>query len=182
MKHFKLAIVLLIIGILLVVTGNSLLVYKLLNNEKIEEEKIIRNIKTEYKVFKEDVQLFSKVKEEYDSKVSSNLFLETIDEYPNWIKNIDSYTKIINKLDKDSKYLKNNCINKSHIDKGTLNKCSAFMLAYEECVNTYVNDIEDFNNKIVEFSKNYDKVKLTEYKLKFDRVDINNDGEYTVIE
>ena len=178
MKHFKLAIFLLIVGILLVVCGNSLLVFKLMDNKKENEEKFVKTVDEKYNLLKKDIESFNKVREQYDTKVSANLFIETIDEYSNWIKEIDSYTKVINKIDKDSKYLKDNCVNKTYTDKETNNKCSAFVIAYESSINLYVNDITEFNKKIEEFKKEIDDEKIVEYDLKYKLTDINKDGKF----
>ena len=178
MKHFKLAIILLIIGIAFIVSGNSLLVYKLLNNEKLDGEKLVKNIEKNYESFKKNVEVFNSKKEEYDSKVASNLFAETTEDYSKWIEIIDDYTKIIVNMDNNSKFLKENCVNKSHADKEVMNKCSAYMIAYEECVNIYVTDISEFNSKIEEFSEENKDDKLVEYELEYSKVDLNNDGKF----
>ena len=172
----KIGIVVLILAIALIVTGNSILVYNLMNEEKINVKKIGANIRKDYNVFKKDIESFNKAREEYDDKVASNLFFETIEEYDDWIKVIDDYTKVINKIDEDSKYLRENCVNKSYADEEIRNKCSAFVLAYEESINSYVKDVTGFNEQIDEIVKNITEDKIKEYNLSYEYIDLNFDG------
>ena len=155
----KIAIGTLVLAIALIVTGNSLLVCNLLNKEKTDMKKIGANIKKDYKVFKKDIEAFNEIREEYDEKVASNLFAETIDEYDEWIKVIDKYTDTIKKIDEDLNH-----------------KCSAFIIAYEESINMYVKDVTGFNEQISDIIETVKEEKIKEYNLTYKYVDINFDG------
>ena len=175
----KLAVALLVLAVALIVTGNSVLVYNLMKKEKINLKEITASIKKDYKIFKKDIEDFNTKKEEYDDQVASNLFLETVEEYDKWIKVIDSYTKVINQIENDSETLKQNCINKTYVDEETKNKCDAFILAYEESINSYVKDINGFNNELSSIKSNLkksEKEKISEYNLSYEYIDINSDG------
>ena len=172
----KIAIGTLVLAIALIVTGNSLLVCNLLNKEKTDMKKIGANIKKDYKVFKKDIEAFNEIREEYDEKVASNLFAETIDEYDEWIKVIDKYTDTIKKIDEDSKELKETCVNKAYADEDLNHKCSAFIIAYEESINMYVKDVTGFNEQISDIIETVKEEKIKEYNLTYKYVDINFDG------
>lgn len=172
----KVAIVTLILAIALIVTGNSILVYNLMNKEKLDLKKMTASIKKEYNIFKKDIESFNEKKDEYDEKVASNLFAETVEEYDKWIEVIDSYTKVIDKIDEDSKALKEKCINKTYADEDIKNKCNAFVVAYEESINSYVKDINGFNEELKKINDNLKESKKSEYDLSYEYVDINSDG------
>ena len=172
----KVAIVTLVLAIALIVTGNSLLVYNLMNKEELDLKKMTASIKKEYNIFKKDIESFNEKKEEYDEQVASNLFAETVEEYDKWIEVIDSYTKTIDKIENDSHSLKQKCINKTYADEDIKNKCNAFVLAYEESINSYVKDIMGFNKELNDIKNNLKETKISEYDLSYDYVDINSDG------
>lgn len=172
----KIAIVALIMAVALIVTGNSILVYNLMQKEKIDLKKISASVKKDYSLFKKDIESFNKKREEYDEKVASNLFLETIEEYDNWVEIINSYTKTINKIDEDARTLKEKCINKAYTDEDLKNKCSAFIIAYEESINSYVKDITGFNKEVSNIKIKLNEDNISEYEISYDYVDINSDG------
>ena len=82
-------------------------------------------------------------------------------------------------------------MNESYSDQDANNKCNAYIINYEKTVNSFISDIEFFNNKIDEYNNwiiseneeldnedKYTKVeryKATKYK---EYIDINNDGTY----
>ena len=175
----KLAIGALVLAVALIVTGNSILVYNMMQKEKIDLKKVSASIKKDYNAFKKDIETFNEQKIEYEDKVAANLFLETIEEYDDWIKVIDSYTETIKKIEKDSKELREMCINKTYTDEATKNKCNAFIVAYEESINSYVKDINGFNEEVSNIRVNLkksEKEHITEYELKYEYIDINSDG------
>ena len=87
---------------------------------------------------------------------------------------------IINRMILDNKtdtnYLKEKCIRKNYTDEDLKNKCDAFIIAYEESVNFYVKDINNFNEQLSDINNQIEDKELNKYKQIYQYVDINSDG------
>ena len=86
--------------------------------------------------------------------------------------NIKNNTKNVKILDKNCK---NNIFNDSIIN----NICNTYKLTYEQIINVYVNDIENFNN-LVDTYNNETKLNLKKFtSSNVDKyIDYNKDGKY----
>ena len=180
-NYKKISIALFIVALVLIVTGNSILVYQTVSKNGYNKEELQKNLTASLNNFKKKADDFSNVREEYSDNVESSIFVETIDEYDNWIKEIDNYTEMVEDIDKSSEYLKKVCLNHYYSEQEIKNKCDAFIVAYETMINYYVQDINSFNNNLDEISKELNK-KLSGYNLKYDFTDINSDGKYIGME
>lgn len=180
----KVRIILIVLLCLLVVGGivfASISIINKTNTDKKEQEKIEKEIVDNFDNFKEAVEAFNVEWSTYNSVIKPDINKNTVYQYDGWILSLDSYTETVDKIEELSKVYKNNCINKHYANTNVQNKCGAFMVAYEKAINTYVSDIEDFNDKIDEINKS-EKKDLKKYELKYKQVDINNDNEYSKIE
>ena len=179
----KVKIVLITLLCLLVVGGivfASISVINQTNKDKKKQEKIEKEIIDNFDKFKEAVEGFNVEWSTYNSIIKSDINKNTVYQYDGWILSLDTYTESLDKIEEASKVYKKNCINKYYVNHNVNNKCEAFMIAYEQAVNTYVEDIEDFNKKIEEINES-DKKELKTYELKYKKVDINNDKEYSIV-
>ena len=173
----KNAVIIIISSILVIgiIVGIVLVSNKIKENNKIKKEKE-NNIVENYFKFKEKVEDFNMQRKIYTNQVDSDLFVESVYKYEDWIKELDAFTEKIEAVESVSGYLKENCVNKLYDNQDVKNKCDAFIIAYETAFNYYVKDVMHFNESMEEFSsksKTYDK-----YELNYEYVDINKDGKF----
>ena len=177
MKNRSIVIILVVIGVFCIVSGSSMMVYNTINeqnkNKKQAEELIVKG----HSVFKNEIESFNQARTDFYEKVISDMFIETVENYDEWIKVIDEYTATVDKVEEKSKNLKGACVTKFYSSLDVRNKCDSFVIAYETAVNYYTKDIKAFNESIIDFNKNLDN-KLNEYELKYEFTDINDDGKY----
>lgn len=180
MKKRKVAVLLLIFGIVLIALGIGIYIYDEVINTRQDKKQLQSNISENYEIFKKSVDYFNATRTTYYSEVVENLFPETVeDEYDNWITILDDYTKKVDEVEKSSSYLKKECINKYHSNKDITNKCNAFIIAYETVINYYTKDINSFNEVLTSYRREYDeKNEIKDYSSKYDYIDINLDGEF----
>lgn len=180
----KVRIILIVLLCLLVVGGivfTSVSVINKINKDKKEQEKIENEIVDNFDAFKEAIEEFNVEWSTYNSVIKPDINKNTEYQYDGWILSLDSYTEAVDKIEKLSKVYKKNCVNKYYANQSVNNKCEAFVVAYEKAINSYVKDIEDFNEKIDEINESA-KEDLKKYDLKYEKVDLNNDKEYSEVE
>lgn len=176
-------IVLIVLLCLLVVLGivfASISVINKANKQKKEQERLEKEIVDNFDKFKEAIEGFNVEWSTYNSVIKSDINKNTVYQYDGWILSLDTYTESVDNVEKASDVYKKNCINKYYVTPQLRNKCDAFIIAYEKAINTYVADIEDFNEKIDEINKS-EKKDLKKYELKYKQIDINNDKKYEKI-
>lgn len=173
------AIVFTIMGILLIISGLSLIVYKQLNgnNNKDKESNILK----EYEIFKNKVENFNTIRDSYYNVVAKNLYPESVEtDYDDWVEYLDKYTKATDEVNNVSTNLKNNCVNFYYSNKDVNNKCQSFIIAYETTINYYTKDVLAFNENLNLYRRNsYNNNKdVKDYDLKYDYVDIDSNGKF----
>ena len=168
--------------------------YKNNKAQSIEEENIIATeIKNVYESFKIKTEEFSTKRDLINSDISEYVSYYTGIEknYNDMIEELKEYENLVIEVEDAAVYLKKHCLNESYSDQDANNKCNAYIINYEKTVNSFISDIEFFNNKIDEYNNwiiseneeldnedKYTKVeryKATKYK---EYIDINNDGTY----
>lgn len=177
----KLPIIFLIIGILLILVGLSWIVYEEIIVENKEKQQVEDKIVKEYDSFKDKVEIFNQKRTVYYDEVVDDLFIESVkDNYNDWVLILDEYTTTVDEVEKESSYLKEHCVNSYYSNKDVFNKCEAFEIAYETVMNYYAKDIIDFNEVIDSYRKEYDisEEEVLDYELKYNYIDIDDDGKY----
>ena len=76
----KTSIALFVVAVVLIVIGNSVLVYSLVNNDSEDMKKLEENLTTSLDKFKIKVDNFSEARDEYSKVVENDLFIETVEE------------------------------------------------------------------------------------------------------
>lgn len=182
----KVKIILIVLLCLIVVGGIGFASVKAIQSaekDRKEEQKLEKEIVDNFEKFKEAVGDFNIEWSTYHTVIESDINANTVYQYDGWILSLDSYTEAMDKVEEASAVYKKNCVNKYYANTNVKNKCDAFMDAYEKAINSYVKDIEGFNEKIDELNeKRKDDDKLAKYELKYKKVDLNNDKEYSEIE
>lgn len=175
------AIILTIIGLLLIIIGLSLTVFENINNKNDNKKGIETKIVENYETFKSKIDNFNNVRDQYYNDVAKNLYPESVEsDYSEWIKSLDNYTVAVDDVVNVSDYLKDSCVNKYYSSTDTKNKCVSFIIAYETAVNYYTKDIYAFNDNLSLYRRNTVDANdsITDYKVKYNYVDIDSDGKF----
>ena len=183
MKKRSTAFIILIIGILLIVLGICILIFKKINIEKNKQKELEKNIIENYNIFENKVSAFDENRSLYYTNTYNNLILENVKtNYKNWILVLDNYTDKVDQVEEASVYLKQNCIEKEYSNQDISNKCKSFIIRYETVINYYAKDIISFNKVLSEYRKEFNVIEenseIKDYYLKYNYVDINLDGEF----
>ena len=179
-------IIIIVVSVLIIglVVGAILLAVEALDNAdkaKKEREKEEKEILDSFQPFRDAVEGFYIELTTYREIIKSDINENTVYQYDSWILSLDNYTKALDEVDSKAEVFKKRCINNYYAKENVERKCVSFKDAYEKAVNSYVEDINDFNEKIKGINEK-SKKDLKEYELKYEKVDIDNDKEYSVIE
>lgn len=183
MKNKKLAIFMLIFGILFIIVGIILLVCQEVKSNKNKQKEMELTILETHDDFRKKVDSFNELRSSYYSEVVSDLYVETVkDNYKDWVLILDKYTEKVDSIEETSTYLKENCVNKYFSNKDVMNKCEAFVIAYETVINYYTKDLIEFN-EVLELYRTQNKVDLEktdikDYVSKYNYMDVNSDGKF----
>lgn len=183
MNKRKFSLLILIFGILLIILGISIFIYQEITTNKKNQKQLENTITEKHEIFRNKVELFNEVRSKYYIEVNDNLYPESVEsEYENWIVILDDYTAKVDEVEEESKYLKQNCIDKVYSNKEIMSKCDAFVIAYETVINYYTKDIISFNENIDTYYRQNtidDKEsKIKNYSSKYNYVDIDSDGNF----
>ena len=182
----KVKIVLITLLCLVIVGGivfASITIIDKAEKSKKEFERKEKEILDNFEAFKEAIDGFNVEWSTYHSVIESDINANTVYQYDGWILSLDSYTEAVDEVENASNVFKNNCVNDHYIDVNVENKCKAFVDAYEKAINSYVEDIDNFNMKIDELNeKRKDEDKLENYECKYKLVDLNKDNTFEKIE
>lgn len=177
----KIPTIFLIVGISLVIIGISLTVFKTINNDNKSKKEKENKISEEYENFRNKVEKFNGVRDQYYNNVAKNLYPESVEsDYADWIKDLDIYTTATDEVESVSNYLKVNCVDRSYSSNDVKNKCESFIIAYETTINYYVKDINAFNNNLVLYRRNSisSNDNIVDYESRYSYVDIDSDGKF----
>lgn len=180
----KIKMILIVTCIVLVIAIIGFGVFKVIdksNKDRRERQQREREIVKSFETFKEAAMSFGEDSVDYRSWIKDDINADNIHSYDGWVLSLNSMTSSVDEMEKASKLLKKNCVNKKYSNKDVQEKCDSFMEAYEEVINTYVVDVEDFNTKIAEIKEKTKNEELKEYELKYEKVDINKDNVFSEI-
>ena len=186
-----------ILGITFITSGIIFSVtrtYREEKQEKIDSEgKIIDEIVDVYGVFKTKTEDFSNKRDDINDKIADYiLFYNDMPEgYEGIIENIKEYETYVTEIEDSAIYLKDHCKTQNYSSTDANSKCNSYIINYEKTVNTFVGDIEFFNNKIKEYNEwiieenkemkeneKYPELKQFVPEKYKDYIDIDNDNDY----
>jgi len=176
-----------LIGMGLIATGITI-IYKDNNNKRIALEQLKENIINNYEVFKSKVEVFSENRSNISQQLNDIKYLSELKtNYASLIQGFQNYEKSLRDIDEASADLKVDCLENTFKDTNINNKVSAFIINYEQVVNYFIKDVNDFNTEIQKYNAwvssqttPNEKDKLEEYKSTYvDYVDIDGDGVYS---
>lgn len=124
---------------------------------------------TEYNINRDDL-----------AKKTSTYYKDNfVNDYKNILEILNNQEQTIKNTTKNVKILDKNCQNNIFNDSSINNICNTYKLTYEQIINVYVNDIENFNN-LVDTYNNETKLNLKKFtSSNVDKyIDYNKDGKY----
>ncbi len=183
MKNKKKIIIIItvILSILIIIGGLGLLVYKfykgVINDRKVTENQV-NLILDKYKTFKDNIVIINEKREViYETIFKNNYYSQMQGKQDEWNNLLKEYEDALTKLDKDSKSLKKSCLNNKLINNDVIISCDSFNSNYELIINSFVQDIELYNQNIESYNNWVDTNDSGKY-VKMDKYESNNFKDY----
>ena len=179
----KIAYGLMTLSFIMIMSGGvSSFVYEL----RADREKTynrINLVNDEFEIFSTNTSVFEEFRDELHGNVLDNLYIESMYQNDAVVKNkLSNYENLVDELEKNAKSLDKLCTDVYYPDSVANSKCSNYKTIYEQVVNYFVSDINDYNKSVKKFNE-YQKVidpnlVLKKYSTKKDYIDFDNDGEF----
>lgn len=140
-------------------------------------------VSDEFEEFSTTVTVFEEQRDLLYKEVLDKLYYDSMYSNDNSVKNkLSNYEAIVNEIDKKTGMLDNLCNEVYYPDSRVNSKCNNYRSIYEQVVNCFVTDINQYNAKVDEYNKS---IKLTngsnvisKYKTNRDFIDYNDDGRF----
>lgn len=180
------SIIFLIAGIISLGIGIGIM-YKNESDKQKALEALKTSIVNDYEDFKVKVEVFSEERTNIYQSLNKITYLTDIKvNYASLTEEYKKYEETLKEIDKVSKDLKVNCFEQEFKEVTINNKISAFVINYEQAVNYFIQDVNNFNEKVKLYNdwlkQTYPTaqvVELEEYVSSYTKyVDVNNDGVF----
>ncbi len=187
-KKNKTIKILVIIGIALVVWGFIMMFISSVKKDQKEMNSRMETITNSYKDFTKKIEEFNKKRDELHKEFLDKVYYETLATQDTGFKNkLKEYEEMVSNISLSTKdNLRKYCVDDIYYSSADVNnKCAAYKLAYEEMVNSFVDDINRYNSNLTQYNNwldangKTDSIHLEAYQTKKKYVDYNKDGEYS---
>ncbi len=187
MSNKKHILILVLLGILSIVIGLTLMFITNIKEDQQQLNNNISKINKDYAGFKKDIEEVNKTRDELHKNILDTVYYESFESSENeYKKALYNYEKTVTDISKNYANLKGYCEVGIYYSSSDANsKCNAFNLGYEQLINTFVDDINMYNNNVKKYNnwldeqQNTTSKKLEGYKTKKTYIDYNKDGEYS---
>ena len=187
MNTKKKILILVLLGVISLITGFIIMFISSFKKDQNEMNDRIEIIISKYDKFSSELKKTNKTRDSIHKEFLDTIYYDTFEKNDTSYKNkLLEYEESITKVSKDNKVLKEYCNNNIYYSSSDANsKCSAFNLAYEQMINSFVDDINKYNSNITKYNLwldgkgNTSALKLEKYKTKKTYIDFNNDGDYS---
>lgn len=143
-----LSTIILITGFASIATGLGLM-YKNESDRQKALESLKTSIVNDYEDFKVKVEVFSEERTNIYENLNKITYLTDIKtNYDSLIAEYTKYEQTLKEIDEVSKGLKVNCFEEEFKEITINNKISAFVINYEQAVNYFIQDVNNFNEKV----------------------------------
>lgn len=181
----KLSILIIVIAIALIISGNMLIFideYQKDVKEKSTYASLIKTSFTSHKMELEDISLEIKDLNIFGEKY----YIDFKNNYSNSINKLSLIEEKINKIETTSEMLIYECENREYNDYDIENKCRTIKHNHEAIINAFISIVEKYNKKVdiynnyISNQKNENEILLKKYQSKnyIKYIDINQDNEY----
>lgn len=187
MSNKKTILMLVLLGIVSIVVGLIIMFISNIKKDQEEMNQRMTKISSKYETFKTEVEKINTERDSMHKDFLDTIYYETFEENEtNYKKRLYEYEKTVTNLSKANTTLKEYCKNGIYYSSSDINsKCNAFNLAYEQLINTFVDDINKYNGNISQYNSwlkeqnNTTKKELETYETKKTYIDYNKDGQYS---
>ena len=183
----KIVKILVLIGITCILWGLITMFISSVKKDQKEMNSRMDTITKSYTEFEKNIADFNSLRDFFHTEVLDKVYYETIAATDAEVKvKIKSYEESVSTISLSTKdNLRKYCIDDIYYSSSDVNnKCAAFKQGYEEMVNSFVDDVNQYNSNIDKYNEwikgqgNTTGV-LEQYKTKKKYIDYNNDGEYS---
>ena len=166
-----------IILVLTVIVSGVLLV----NSFNKDKQEMLENgylINESYDKVKSEVINYNQMRVDIASLIDNFYYSTIVNEYEENLDKFKKYDDIVNNITKEINVIDGKC-NQIYQDKKINNICNNYKVDYETIVNVFVNDINNYNNKLSNYNKDEEK-NLELFKSNYinNYIDYNNDSVY----
>lgn len=187
MSNKKSTLILILLGILSIVLGFIILFISNIKKDQQEMNRRMTKIGSKYDTFKKKVEEINVVRDNLHKEFLDTIYYETFSENElKYRKSLYNYEKQVTDLSKKNSTLKEYCKSGIYYSSSDVNnKCNAFNLAYEQLINTFVDDVNKYNGNIAQYNKwlkeqnKNESEKIENYETKKTYIDYNKDGQYS---
>lgn len=187
MSNKKSTLILILLGILSIVLGFILMFISNIKKDQQEMNRRMTRIGSKYDSFKNKVEEINAVRDTLHKEFLDTIYYETFSENElKYRKSLYNYEKQVTDLSKSNSTLKEYCKSGIYYSSSDINnKCNAFNLAYEQLINTFVDDVNKYNGNIAQYNKwlkeqnKNESEKIENYETKKTYIDYNKDGQYS---
>ena len=186
-KNKKLKI-LILIGVIAIIWGFVIMFISSVKKDQKEMNARMDMILKSYDEFSKRITEFNTMRDTLHTEFLDKVYYETLEkndiEYKNKLKKYEELVSNISVSTKDNlrKYCTDNIY---YASSDVNNKCASFKQGYEEMVNSFIEDINTYNNNLTQYNSwldsegKTDSMKLEGYQTKKNYIDYNEDGTYS---
>lgn len=154
---------------------------KFINNfteDANKSQEMVTTIKNSYTSLNQNITKYNEKRTNLSSELSSYYQETFAQNYQTATASMNEYEQIINDIKGNIETINNNCQDNVFTDSDANNICKNYKETYEKIINTYINDINNFNNIVETYNQNNEnKLEKFTSKIATNYIDYNEDGK-----
>ena len=179
--------ILVLIGITCIVWGLILMFVSSVKKDQKEMNARMDKIVNSYDKFSKKIEEFNTMRDSLHTEFLDKVYYEKLETQDTDFKNkLKTYEELVSSISLSTKNnLRKYCQDNIYYSSSDVNnKCAAYKQAYEEMVNSFVDDVNTYNSNIDQYNKYLDTqgatnaLRLEKYQTKKQYIDYNKDGTY----
>lgn len=180
--------ILVLIGITCIVWGLILMFVSSVKKDQKEMNARMDKIVNSYDKFSKKIEEFNAMRDSLHTEFLDKVYYEKLETQDTDFKNkLKTYEELVSSISLSTKNnLRKYCQDNIYYSSSDVNnKCAAYKQAYEEMVNSFVDDVNTYNSNIDQYNKYLDTqgatnaLRLEKYQTKKQYIDYNKDGTYS---
>lgn len=180
--------ILVLIGITCIIWGLILMFVSSVKKDQKEMNARMDKIVNSYDKFSKKIEEFNTMRDSLHTEFLDKVYYEKLETQDTDFKNkLKTYEELVSSISLSTKNnLRKYCQDNIYYSSSDVNnKCAAYKQAYEEMVNSFVDDINTYNSNIDQYNKYLDTqgatnaLRLEKYQTKKQYIDYNKDGTYS---
>ncbi len=174
----KVAYGILTLSLVLIISGGFSSFLIGLKNDKKETLNRMEDVSDEFEVFSTNTSIFEQFRDDLYSEVLEGVVCDQLLLYDVQVKNkLSNYENLVDELEDNTLKMSKLCDDVYYPDSAINSKCSNYKSIYEQVVNYFVTDINNYN-KNAKLCNSINTTKIKSYKTKKKYIDYNNDKKY----